>query len=916
MPQGPTVLLGSGRGPAEELPRTFGSLSLLKSLSRNDLGETYLAVRPEGVERLCVVNLLAPAVVAAAEVVDALRAEASWLVSRVHGHLVQIYDVGQVAERLFFVSEWVEGADLARVLAAATVAGRDLPVASALSIALEFADAVEFIGGHETRATGVATSFAGLTASSVIISRDGHVKLLHHGSCLVPSSETVDAVRGSRTVVATASGGAGGQRDEVYCVGSLLWEMLTLRPLAEEMGSRSRDKSGVTRYLPRTPSLATGKVFPPALDDLVVKSLDPDPEQRPASIAALRTELVALLKADGSDGAAVLGQLVTDVFGVELTSLAAEVGLLARSGEALLAASMEKARPVTLTDFDRQPARALASVTDLKLGEVIPGTRYRALEKLGEGGMGAVYAAEHVDIEKKVALKLLHGELVANPVVFRQFRQEARAASRIGNPYICDVTDWGEVSDGRVFFVMEFLDGPPVAKVLRQKRRLPPGRTLPILRQVAKALGAAHQKGIVHLDVKPDNVMLLDRHGRNDTVKVVDFGVAGLIGQGAGANKIMGTPEYMAPERVLGRGYDHRSDIYSLGAMAYEMLVGEVPFQGAGAVETMALQATELPDAIRERSTTPVHPAIEAVVMRMLAKDPADRPQTMTEVEALLCEAQIDSRLFTPWDDLPLPAIDPERAERIARRLSIASRRSRMWLSTSLMVAGAAVVVALFFAFRSPSTSDGPRTAAPVVMIDENKLVAAAPNASATPSIGGITVEQLPAAAGARPAPAIEPTRAAIERPARRRRENGDDGTARRDDGAGLQASARGVRAPAGTKDLVIRGRRALADGDLAQARKEFSLVLDQDPTNADAVGGLAEVSFEYARYEEALDFAKQAVRLAPRGTRHVMFLGHTYFKLGKYQDAKATYERAAVLAPSDELIKSSLARVNAKLQQ
>ena len=194
--------------------------------------------------------------------------------------------------------------------------------------------------------------------------------------------------------------------------------------------------------------------------------------------------------------------------------------------------------------------------------------------------MGAVYLAEHVDIERKVALKLLHSDLVQNPLVLRQFRQEARAASRIGNPYICDVTDWGEVEDGRVFFVMEYLDGASLGTVLKEERRFAPARSIPILRQVAKALGAAHEKGIVHLDVKPDNVLLLEKDGRQDAVKVVDFGIAGLLGQGSAGGKVMGTPEYMAPERAQGLGYDHRSDIYSLGVMAYEMLVGEVPAAG------------------------------------------------------------------------------------------------------------------------------------------------------------------------------------------------------------------------------------------------------------------------------------------------------------------------------------------------
>jgi serine/threonine protein kinase len=185
------------------------------------------------------------------------------------------------------------------------------------------------------------------------------------------------------------------------------------------------------------------------------------------------------------------------------------------------------------------------------MGEVVPGTRYRLLSTIGEGGMGTVYAAEHVDLEKKVALKLLRADIAADAETLRWFRQEARAASKVGSAYICDVTDFGELADGRVFFVMEFLDGQSLGRVLRQTAQLGPARAIGILRQVAKALGAAHEKGIVHLDVKPDNVMLLPRGKRQDAVKVVDFGIAGLVhGQEGGEAMIAGTPEYISPERA------------------------------------------------------------------------------------------------------------------------------------------------------------------------------------------------------------------------------------------------------------------------------------------------------------------------------------------------------------------------------
>jgi serine/threonine protein kinase len=240
-------------------------------------------------------------------------------------------------------------------------------------------------------------------------------------------------------------------------------------------------------------------------------------------------------------------------------------------------------------------------------GQIIPGTRYRILAKIGQGAMGVVYAAEHVDLEKRVALKVLAARIARRPDALERFRNEARAASKIGSPYICDVTDFGELEDGRLFLVMEFLSGRALRTVLDNEGHITPSRAIPILRQVAKALGAAHDKGIIHLDVKPDNIMLLE--GRREMVKVVDFGVARLLGDRpqllddkAKETVVNGTPAYMPPERALGNGYDHRSDIYSLGIMSYELLTGSIPFDGDDIIATLRKQVHEEPESLRARA--------------------------------------------------------------------------------------------------------------------------------------------------------------------------------------------------------------------------------------------------------------------------------------------------------------------------
>ena len=324
--------------------------------------------------------------------------------------------------------------------------------------------------------------------------------------------------------------------------------------------------------------------------------------------------------------------------------------------------------------------------------------------------MGAVYQAEHVDLEKRVALKTLLANVARDPEAIERFRREARAASKIGNPFICDVTDFGQLPDGQVFYVMEYIDGPSLRRVLEVDKALGPERVIPILRQACKAFAAAHDKGIIHLDVKPDNIMLTTSGRRGSMVKVVDFGIAGLMTaepapEGAGPNdRIVGTPDYLPPERIRNKGYDHRSDIYSLGAMAYEMLTGSCPFLNEDLLTTIAKHITDKPQPLRQRAPElDIPEKLETVVLQMLEKNPAERPQSMAVVEAMLCEAQIAAHIQTEWDDLELPAVDEDWQKKLAERMP--SPRSRRMRRMALGFGAVAVVglgLALYFGLRRP----------------------------------------------------------------------------------------------------------------------------------------------------------------------------------------------------------------------
>jgi serine/threonine protein kinase len=358
-------------------------------------------------------------------------------------------------------------------------------------------------------------------------------------------------------------------------------------------------------------------------------------------------------------------------------------------------------------------------------GDSVPGTRYVVERWLGDGGMGVVYEARHVDIDRRVALKVLRAEMCRKPHVIQQFRDEARVVSRIGSQHICDVTDFAELPDGRLLFAMELLSGRTVGTELRNGP-MEPGRAVAILRQTCKALAAAHAAKIIHRDLKPDNIALDLRNGRADTVKVLDFGVAVIMAEaGVATHLAAGTPCYLAPEVILGSGIDLRVDIYALGCTAYEMLVGVPPFQASTVEATLRAHADE--HAIPPRDRRPEIPkAISDVVMRCIAKEPAERYPSMIEVEAALCEAQIEGRIQTSWDDLPIPEIDPERRARLLSRMpdwsGVSPSRRRVWLWGSIAAFVAAAALLLVFVLRREP--DGARERVEALVIEAHEAAA------------------------------------------------------------------------------------------------------------------------------------------------------------------------------------------------
>ncbi len=274
---------------------------------------------------------------------------------------------------------------------------------------------------------------------------------------------------------------------------------------------------------------------------------------------------------------------------------------------------------------------------DERLGLVLL-DRYRIVKKLGSGGMGDVYEGVHELIGKKLAIKCLHVEFSANTEAVARFKREARAATAVGNEHIVDVSDIGELPDGSPFMVMEFLKGQELAGLIDGEESLPIPRVIKIVLEILEALQAAHDCGVVHRDMKPENVFLIERGGNPDFVKVLDFGIS-MISEHADVAKgrmtqtgiAMGTPNYMSPEQAKGdRGLDHRTDLYSVGVILYEALTKKAPFHAGTLAVLMTKILTEQPTSLlAHRRDIPVD--LDRIVLRAMAKEPEVRFESAEE---------------------------------------------------------------------------------------------------------------------------------------------------------------------------------------------------------------------------------------------------------------------------------------------
>jgi serine/threonine protein kinase len=944
-------------------PRRFGGYVLVKPLARGGMGALYLAVHGQrGLEKLCVVKTALPHL-AGKSYVQRFKDEAKVVVRLSHGNLVGVFDAGQVTGEIYLAMEFVEGKDLRAVWNRCAQKGIAFPLPVAAHIVKELMRGLAYAHGFE----GLRLVHRDVSPPNVLLSYSGEVKLTDFGlatSTLKLEKTAPGVIFGKVSYMAPEQARAEtlDGRSDIYSAGVILWELLTGRQLfaagARPPGAPGQEQEDLlerVRHPEIMPPSKRAIRVPPELDEITMKALAVRPEDRYQTGEELRSDLAAFLARtapamDGHQVAHFMRELFGDIIPREREErqglLVSAAALLDATGESPQSHSPDAAETrANRADTAPLGRRGKPDVPEegshpseegsRMVGALLAG-RYQIKRLRGEGGMGRVYEAEHIEIGKRVAVKVLHPAYSRTPDLVERFRREARAASRIEHPNVVNVTDFGTTAEGSLFFVMEYIEGIELGLLIHRVGPLTINHALRITEQMCAALQAAHDAGVIHRDLKPENILLVgpanatrapNGHGAQpggeavatpDLVKVLDFGIAKSdeiddsprIGKRLTRPGVaMGTPEYMAPEQAAGHPADPRSDIYAVGSILYEMLTGIPPYDGENVMEILHKKANEPPRPIVElRPDVPAQ--VVALVDRAMARDPGARPQSMAVLARQIREVEIALSVTPAPVLLALPPVPGPRDDESSGKqdfLAIPGRlwalgRSWRWLLLAVAVVGAlALVVMTRGNGRAPvrarpgqAGQSTAGTAAPVVTTPVQpvpSLIVA--DAAAAPDTQSPSDAEEPDAeetqGSAEPTPTGEPPkREASARPRPPR------------------IPPNGALSQAESSKILQEGRDFLRAQRFDEARAAFERLVQAGKSRGPALVGLAKIAFQKKEYQEAVDRAREGAR-AGGGVEARVVLGDAYFRLEKFAEARMAYEEALKLDPDNRTARQNL---------
>lgn len=619
--------------PPAALGRRIGRYSLLRLIARGGMGEVYLAATTgiEGAERPCVVKIIRREHASNSSFVARFLDEARVQAQLHHPGVVQVIeaDTDEQGEP-YVVVEYVEGRSLGEVRSRCADVSYRLSWAEAVALAASTAEALAHI--HErVDVSGQPLSIVhrDMSPQNIMVGYGGDVKLIDFGTALGENrrSHTVAGVvfaKPGYVAPEVANGNTGNALVDIYALGVILWELLAGRRFLQ--GEASDHLAKVAKNQCPLPKLASLVNAPAELDDILAKLTAFHTKDRYPNARSAHRDLARLLSqapslSNGERGMrARISQLMNTLYPAEPTS-----------SRSLFAKLVAQARGHHNQE-NRPPIECEEPVRDTETDDqLLPGTRYRMLGKIGEGAMGHVFEAEHVDLGRKVAIKVLAAHHATSSDYSARFRREARTLSRLSHPNLVTLHDFGQARDGRLYCAMERLEGETLDKVLDREGPLPWKRALRLGAQAASALREAHRVGIVHRDLKPSNLFLCE----DGTLKLLDFGVAKKGDESADSNKdlssftLFGTPEYMAPEQVTAGQVDERADVYALACVLYEMVTGTLPIAAKSTVALLDAKTKEDPEPCRDRTPLRHIPIeVDRLILRALARRPEKRTPT------------------------------------------------------------------------------------------------------------------------------------------------------------------------------------------------------------------------------------------------------------------------------------------------
>lgn len=650
------------------VPRAFGRLLLLKLVARGGMGDVYLAATTgiEGAERACVVKTVRRDHIHDGSFLARFLDEARVQAQLNHPGVAQVLEASTDENgEPYTVVEYVEGRSLSDVRQRAIQLGCRVGWPEALAIGIEMAHALAHV--HEragTDGTPLGIVHRDLSPQNVMIGYAGEVKLIDFGTARGQNRRchTVAGVvfaKPGYVAPEVARQQVGDGRIDVYALGIMLWELCAGRRFLSGDAQKHLEDAAAGRVV--VPPVAADIGAPPGLDTLIRKLTENEPDDRYASAAEAARDMAAVLATapsgkHGERGVRTRVQvLMKTLWQSEPGRSRAEFAKLLKSARAL-----EKDNATPPASMAQEKARV--HMTDD--ATMLPGTPYRLVRAIGKGASGVVYEAEHVELGRRIAVKVLTPEHASAKDAIERFRREARAIAALSHPNLALLYDFGRALDGRVFLAMELLHGETLERRLEKTRGMDWREAASLAVEVTKALEAAHGANLVHRDLKPGNLFLTREGG----VKLLDFGVALALSDVESSDErrqrgfaIFGTPEYMAPEQVAGEPVDGRCDLYALGCVLYELTTGVPPFEGGSSVVVMGKQLREVAEPPRSRAPHRGIPApLEDVIMTALAKKPENR-----FFDARSMREALEAALVVPVEK-------PPRARRYASRAAAA----------------------------------------------------------------------------------------------------------------------------------------------------------------------------------------------------------------------------------------------------